>query len=237
MDDTAVAVVTGANSGIGRATAIHLACKSLRVFGSVRRRASADKLHAMASAAGADVELIEMDVADDESVRRSLTGVLDQTGRVDLLVNNAGIGSNGTVEESTPAELLSVMNVNLCGAVRCAQAVLPSMRQRRSGCIVNITSVAGRIGTIAQAPYTASKWALEGISEELALEVASFGVRVVVIEPGVTKSAIFAKNVDVPNTTGAYDAHNRRMLQFYATGIPQATDPTEVAELIYEAYT
>jgi NAD(P)-dependent dehydrogenase (short-subunit alcohol dehydrogenase family) len=154
-----------------------------------------------------------------------------------VLVNNAGIGTNGVVEETTSEALLEVMNVNLCGAVRCAQAVLPGMRERGSGAIVNITSIVGRFGAIAQAPYTASKWALEGLSEELALEVAAFGVRVVVVEPGITKSAIFAKNVEVPHATGAYDAHNRRMLQFYATGIPQATDPVEVAEAVYEAVT
>jgi NAD(P)-dependent dehydrogenase (short-subunit alcohol dehydrogenase family) len=169
-------------------------------------------------------------------VRDGIAGVLDRTGHIDLLVNNAGIGGNGTVEEVSSAEVLDVMNVNVCGAMRCLQAVLPSMRERRSGCIANVTSITGRIGAIAQAPYVASKWALEGLSEELALEVAAFGVRVVVIEPGITKSAIFAKNVDVPNATGAYDAHNRWMLQMYAAGIPQATDPVEVAAVIYEAY-
>ena len=237
MDDTAVAVVTGANSGIGRAIAVHLASKGYRVFGTVRRIASAEKLQAMASAAGTAVELVEMDVADDASVRTGIADVLDQAGRVDVLVNNAGVGSNGVVEEVTAAELLEVMNINLCGAVRCAQAVLPGMRERGSGAIVNITSIVGRIGAIAQAPYVASKWALEGLSEELALEVAAFGVRVVVVEPGITKSAIFAKNVDVPNGTRAYDAHNRWMMQMYAAGIPQATDPFEVAEVVYEAVT
>jgi NAD(P)-dependent dehydrogenase (short-subunit alcohol dehydrogenase family) len=215
---------------------VHLASKGLRVFGTVRRMASAEKLQAMAAAAGTSVELIEMDVADDDSVRDAIAGVLATTGRVDLLVNNAGIGTNGTVEEASSSVLLDVMNVNLCGAVRCAQAVLPSMRERHSGCIVNITSIVGRIGAIAQAPYTASKWALEGLSEELALEVAAFGIRVVIVEPGITKSAIFAKNTVVPNDTGAYEAHNRWMLQMYATGIPQATDPHEVAEVIYEAF-
>ena len=237
MDDRAVAVVTGANSGIGRAIAVHLASKGYRVFGTVRRIASAEKLLAMAAAAGTEVELVELDVADDTSVRTGIADVIDQAGRVDVLVNNAGIGNNGVVEEATPESHLETMNVNLCGAVRCIQAVLPGMRERRSGTIVNITSIVGRFGAIAQAPYVASKWALEGLSEELALEVASFGVRVVVVEPGITKSAIFAKNTEVPHETGAYDAHNRWMLQFYASGIPQATDPMEVAEIVHEAVT
>jgi NAD(P)-dependent dehydrogenase (short-subunit alcohol dehydrogenase family) len=235
--DNAVAVVTGANSGIGRATAVHLATKGYRVFGTVRRIASAEKLQAMAGAAGAAVDLVEMDVADDASVRTGIADVLDQAGRIDVLVNNAGVGNNGVVEETTAEALLEVMNINLCGAVRCAQAVLPGMRERGSGAIVNITSLAGRIGAIAQAPYVASKWALEGLSEELALEVAPFGIRVVVVEPGVTKSAIFAKNVDLPPTVGVYDAHYRRMLQFYAAGIPQATDPSEVGAIIHHAVT
>ncbi len=236
-DDRAVAVVTGANSGIGRAVAVHLASNGMRVFGTVRRLASAEKLKAMAAAAGTSVELVAMDVADDDSVRPAFESILDAAGHVDVLVNNAGVGGNAVVEEATPDQLLEVMNVNLCGAVRCTQAVLPSMRARHSGCIVNVTSIAGRFGALAQAPYVASKWALEGLSEELALEVAPFGIRVVVIEPGVTKSAIFAKNTDAPDRTGAYDDHYRRMLQMYATGISNATDPFEVAEAVQAAVT
>jgi NAD(P)-dependent dehydrogenase (short-subunit alcohol dehydrogenase family) len=228
-----VAVVTGANSGIGRATAIHLAGEGYHVVGTVRDVGRAGKLLAMAAEAGVAVSLVEMDVADDDSVRDALSGV----GPVDVLVNNAGVAGNATVEECPPALFDDVMNVNLNGAVRCIQAVLPDMRARRSGTIVNVTSVVGRIGAIAQAPYVASKWALEGLSEELALEVAAFGIRVVIIEPGVTKSAIFAKNVDAPNATGAYDAHYRRLLQFYAAGLASATDPFEVARLIHDAVT
>ena len=135
-----------------------------------------------------------------------------------MLVNNAGIGGNAVAEECSPELYLDVMNVNLCGAVRCLQAVLPQMRERGSGAIVNITSIAGRMAAIAQSPYVASKFAFEGVSEGLAQELAPFGIRVVIIEPGVTKSAIFAKNVDAPNATGAYDAPYRRMFQFYAAG-------------------
>ena len=232
-----VAVVTGANSGIGRATAIHLATKGYEVYGTIRDRARATKLEAMAAEREAVVELVELDVADDESVRQGFEEILTRAGRVDVLVNNAGVGGNAVVEAVTSAELLDVMNVNLCGAVRCAQAVLPGMRERRSGAIVNVTSVVGRIGALAQAPYTASKWALEGLSEELAIEVAPFGVRVVIVEPGITKSAIFAKNVDTPGDMSDYEPQYRRMMQMYAAGIPNATDPFEVAGVIHEAVT
>jgi NAD(P)-dependent dehydrogenase (short-subunit alcohol dehydrogenase family) len=113
--------------------------------------------------------------------------------------------------------------------------VLPQMRERGRGAIVNITSIAGRVAAIGQQPYVTSKWAFEGLSEGLAQELAPFGIRVAIIEPGVTKSAIFAKTIDAPNATGAYDAPYRRMFQFYAAGIAQATDPFEVGEVVRHA--
>ena len=175
--DQPVSVVTGANSGIGRATAIHLADKGHRVIGTVRSIEKADKLRNMAADADVSVELFELDVADDDSVRAGFERILEATGRVDHLVNNAGVGGNAVAEECPPELYLSVMNVNLCGAVRCIQAVLPQMRERGSGTIVNITSVAGRIAALAQSPYVASKWAFEGLSEGLAQELAPFGIR------------------------------------------------------------
>lgn len=232
---TTVSVVTGANSGIGRATAIHLARLGHEVHGSVRNLDSAAKLRSMAEETGVEVSLFVMDVADDASVRDGLGGVLERAGRVDVLVNNAGVGGNAVMEECPTQLYNEVFNINVCGAVRCAQAVLPGMRERRSGTIVNVTSITGRFAAIAQQPYVASKWALEGATEGLAQEVAPFGIRVAIIEPGVTKSAIFAKNVDAPNQSGAYDAHYRRLFQFYKAGMAGATDPFEVAEVIAHA--
>jgi NAD(P)-dependent dehydrogenase (short-subunit alcohol dehydrogenase family) len=234
---TVTSVVTGANSGIGRATAIHLATQGHVVYGTVRHVDKADKLRSMAAEAGAEVHLVELDVADDESVRRGFAHILDEAGGVDVLVNNAGIGGNAVVEECPPQLYLDSFNVNLCGAVRCLQQVLPGMRARRAGAVVNITSVVGRVAALAQSPYVASKWAFEGLSEGLAQELAPFGIRVAIIEPGVTKSAIFAKNIDAPNQTGAYDAQYRRMFQFYTAGLAAATDPFEVAKVVYQAIT
>ena len=233
-----ISVVTGANSGIGRATAIHLAQQGHTVYGTVRSVDKAGKLQAMSAEAQVEINLVELDIADDESVSAGFARILDETdGCVDVLVNNAGVGGNAVAEECPPATYLDVMNVNLCGAVRCLQQVLPGMRARHSGAIVNITSIAGRIAALAQSPYVTSKWAFEGLSEGLAQELAPFGIRVVIIEPGVTKSAIFAKNIDAPNQSGAYDAHYRRLFQFYAAGYAQATDPFEVAHLIEHAVT
>lgn len=227
--------MTGANSGIGRATALHLAESGHNVYGTVRSVARAGKLLDAAEAKGVAVELIELDIASDSSVRDGFAQILDHAGHVDHLVNNAGVGGNGVVEESSSERLLDVMNVDLCGAVRCLQAVLPGMRERGNGTVVNITSVAGRLAAIAQAPYVAAKWALEGISEQLAMEVAPFGVRVAIIEPGVTKSSIFGKNTDAPDVSGVYGPHYQRMLQMYAAGYLHASDAVEVARVIQHA--
>jgi NAD(P)-dependent dehydrogenase (short-subunit alcohol dehydrogenase family) len=232
-----ICVVTGANSGIGRATAIHLAREGHVVYGTVRDVERAGKLLSMASDADVEVSLVELDVADDTSVANGFARILDEAGRVDVLVNNAGVGGNAVVEECSSSMFLDVMNVNLCGAIRCAAAVLPGMRQRGSGTIVNVTSVVGKFGSVGQAPYVASKWAFEGVSEELAHEVAPFGIRVVIVEPGITKSAIFAKNVDAPNSSGAYDTQYRRLFQFYAKGLVDATPAQEVAVVIHDAIT
>jgi len=235
MTESPVSVVTGANSGIGRATALHLAESGHEVYGTVRSTARAGKLLDAAEERGVAVELIEVDIASDSSVRDGFARILDRAGRVDHLVNNAGIGGNGVVEEVSADRLLEVVNVDLCGAVRCLQAVLPGMRERGSGTIVNITSVAGRLAAIAQAPYVAAKWALEGISEELAIEVAPFGVRVAIVEPGVTKSSIFGKNTDLPNASGVYGPQYERMMQMYAAGYIHATDAIEVARVVRHA--
>ena len=232
-----VSVVTGANSGIGRATALHLASIGHEVYGTVRDVARAEKLLGLAKAQGVELNLITLDVANDESVKVGMAEILEKAGHIDVLVNNAGVGGNSVAEEC-PVELYAdVMNVNLYGAIRCLQAVLPSMRERKSGTIVNVTSIVGRLAALGQSPYVTSKWAFEGLSEGLAQEVAPFGIRVAIIQPGVTKSAIFAKNIDTPNQTGAYDDHYRRMFQFYTAGLAQATDALEVAKIIEHAIT
>lgn len=232
-----VAVVTGANSGIGRAAAVDLAAKGWRVFATMRSLDKGAKLGEMAAAAGVEVTPVVCDVTSDEQVAAAFGSIIDDAGRVDVLVNNAGIGGNGVLEE-TPIDLYrETMDVNVYGIVRCCQAVLPQMRAQGSGAIVNISSVAGRIAALAQSPYVVSKWALEGLSEGLAQEVAPFGIRVVIVEPGVVRTAIMAKNIDAPNASGAYDVHNRRLFAFYAAGLANPGHPSEVADVIYEAVT
>lgn len=234
---TPVSVVTGSNSGIGRATAVYLAAQGHEVYATMRNLDSAGKLQAMAADAGVELHLVPMDVSKDDSVKQAFAQILGEAGRLDAIVNNAGVGGNGVTEECSIELYEDVMNVNLYGAIRCIQAALPTMRAQNSGCIVNISSLVGRMCHLGQSPYYVSKWAMEAMSEGLAQEMAPFGIRVAIIEPGVTKSAIFAKNVDAPNHTGAYDTHYRRFLQFYAAGIPVATPPEEVAEVVHHAIT
>ena len=233
------AVVTGANSGIGRATTLAFAQAGYHVFGTVRGLEKADKLLAKATSLSlADrITLVEMDVADSASVSKGFAQIYAATDQVDVLVNNAGVGGNAVTEECPVDTYTEVFNINHNGSVRCIQAVLPQMRKRGSGAIVNVSSVVGRITAIAQSPYYVSKWAVEGMSEGLAHEVAPFGIRVAIVEPGITRSSIFSKNIDAPNQSGAYDAHYRRLFAFYAAGITNATPAEEAAATILEAAT
>jgi len=224
-------LITGANSGIGRASALCLARSGYRVYAAMRSTAKADKLLAQVAEAGCEVHPVELDVTDAASVRRASRQVLADAGHLDVLINNAGIAWNATVEDVDVEAAKLVFETNYWGVIRCTQAVLPAMRERGSGHIVNISSVAGRFAALAQPIYASSKWALECLSENLAQEVAPFGLRVSVIEPGVARTAILPKNVGHPEPT-AYAAAYRRMLQFYRKGIEAAVPAEAVAETL-----
>ena len=232
-----VAMITGANSGIGRGAAVDLAGKGWTVYGSMRSLDKGAKLADMAAAAGVVVHPVICDVTDTDSVNRAVAEVTEASGGIDVMVNNAGIGGNGVLEETPLSLYQDVMDVNVYGIIRCTQAVLPQMRERGSGCIINISSIAGLFAAVAQSPYVASKWAVEGLTEGLAQEVAHLGIRVAMIEPGIVRTAIMAKNTEAPNESGAYDAAYRRLFAFYAKGLATPGHPSEVSEVIYEAAT
>jgi len=232
-----VALITGANSGIGRSAAVDLAAKGWTVYGSMRGLEKGEKLAAMCADAGVEVHPVVCDVTDTESVNRAVAEVIADAGHLDVLVNNAGIGGNGVLEETSVEDYASVMDVNVYGVVRASQAVLPHMRERGSGCIINVSSIAGVIAALAQSSYVTSKWALEGLTEGFAQEVVGQGIRVALIEPGIVKTAIMAKNSDAPNESGAYDAAYRRLFNFYASGLANPGMPSEVAAVIYQAAT
>ena len=174
-----VVLITGCSSGIGRATALEAARRGHRVFASSRRR---EDLSFLPSQRG--VTALLLDVTDAASVARAVEAVLREAGRLDALINNAGFGQYGAVEDVSPEEWRRQFDVNLFGAVVAIRAVLPAMRAARRGTIVNVSSVAGKISIPFAAPYCASKHALEALSDALRVEVAPFGIRVVVVEPG-----------------------------------------------------
>ena len=234
-----IALITGANSGIGRSAAVDLATKGWTVYGSMRSLDKGERLVAMAAEAGVEdrVHAVVCDVTDTESVNRAVAEVTADGGRIDVLVNNAGVGGNGVTEEVPVERYAEIMDVNVYGIVRGVQAVAPQMRERGEGCIINIGSVAGVIAAVGQAPYVASKWAVEGLTEGLAQEMAAFGVRVALIEPGVVRTAILAKNTDAPNDTGAYERAYRRLFRFYQAGLANPGHPSEVADVIHEIVT
>ena len=226
-------IVTGANSGIGRSTAITLAKNDYTVFATMRSLERGDKLRGIAQELNLEIKAVELDVSDTDSVNQGINEILNQTDQIDILINNAGVGSNAVIEDVDIESDKSVFETNFWGVVRCIQAVLPTMRQQKSGHIIQVSSIAGRVGLPAQPIYSASKWALEGLSENLAHDLSSFGVRVSIIEPGVTRTAILGKNNTVPQNDDFENIY-ARMLDMYMQGIEANIRPEAVSETILQ---
>jgi NAD(P)-dependent dehydrogenase (short-subunit alcohol dehydrogenase family) len=178
----ATVLITGTSSGIGMATTLVLARAGHTVIATMRNPAASPELADTAAREGLPVRILTLDVTSDESVRSCVAAV---DGPIDVLVNNAGVECHGSIEELPMEDIVGTMNTNYFGAVRCIKAVLPRMRDARSGCIINISSVAGRISNPPLGAYAASKFALEAMSEALAGEVQPFGIRVAIVEPGI----------------------------------------------------
>jgi NAD(P)-dependent dehydrogenase (short-subunit alcohol dehydrogenase family) len=187
-------LITGCSSGLGLTTAVTLAKNGFRVFATVRSLDKRGDLDKALADAGTTATVLPLDVTDEAAISATVAQILAETGGIDALVNNAGLAIGGFVEDFTLAEIRAQMETNFFGLVALTKAVLPSMRQRRSGRIVNISSIGGRVGNPIIAPYVASKFAVEGFSESLSFEAELFGVQVVLIEPGAYKTDIFEKN-------------------------------------------
>jgi NAD(P)-dependent dehydrogenase (short-subunit alcohol dehydrogenase family) len=181
---------------------VYLAGKGHHVYASVRNPDRASDLRAAAGTAG--INIIQIDVNDEQSVKKGVGQVLEREGRIDVLVNNAGIAPLGPLEEVDDATVQGVFDTNVFGALRCVRAVLPSMRKQGSGTIINISSVAGHVSTCCSGVYAASKFALEGLSEALAQEVKPFGIHVALVEPGFILTPIIGKALEtLPSAEGS----------------------------------
>jgi NAD(P)-dependent dehydrogenase (short-subunit alcohol dehydrogenase family) len=231
-----VVLITGCSSGIGLASARRFAAAGFRVYASVRRPDSAAELRAEAAARGWALTTPTLDVTSDPSVNDAVAAIIAEAGRIDVLVNNAGYYLLGPLEEITPDELRAQLETNVVGVLRVTRAVLPAMRERRAGAIVNMSSVSGRVALPVAAPYHASKWALEALVEGLRYEVAAFGVRVTMIEPGPFKTALHAKEV---RGGGRVDSPYRDLVAAYdrRSAALRRADVERVAGVILRAAT
>jgi len=231
-----VVFVTGSSTGIGEATALHFAHLGDTVYATMRAPdRSGDELHVAARGEELDVTLLALDVDDDHSVARAIGAAMERSGHIDVLVNNAGIGKLTSVEEVSMEDAKAVFETNVLGPLRTMQAVLPSMRARRSGAIVNITSISGRLVSGGHGIYSSSKYALEAMSEALAIETRKYGLRVIIIEPGFISTPILDKASKPLDADGPYAEVLSRMQAMYTHARAQADPPSVVAEAIAHA--
>lgn len=227
MSNPTVVFVTGVSSGIGRATAEQFAQRGCTVFGSVRDLRKTQPIPG--------VERVEMDVRDERSVQRAVQAIIAKAKRIDVLVNNAGGTLLGAVEETSVAEAQALFDTNVFGALRTSQAVLPHMREQRAGRIVNVSSVLGFLPAPYMGLYSASKHAVEGLSETLDHEVRRFGVRVVLVEPSYTKTNLDLNAPEAASRISAYDSDRDLASRAIVKSVQKAPAPETVAATIVEA--
>jgi NAD(P)-dependent dehydrogenase (short-subunit alcohol dehydrogenase family) len=233
---TKTALVTGASSGIGEATALKLHELGYTVYGAARRT---DRLQQLATRG---IRPLAMDVTDDDSMRAGVEQIIAETGRIDVLINNAGYGSYGAIEDVPLDEARRQFDVNVFGAMRLTQLVLPHMRRQHSGTVVNISSMGGKIHTPLGGWYHGTKFALEALSDCLRLEVKPFGIDVVVIEPGGIKTEwgdIAADGLLAASGSGAYADQAKAMAKTLGAeaGSGRTSPPTVIADAIAKAVT
>ena len=238
MANDKIAVVTGSSSGIGLMTTVELALNGYRVAATMRDLGRRGRLEDAAQKAGVRerLDLRRLDITESDSLPDIVNAMVRDHGRIDVLVNNAGFGTGGFVEDMSLAELRHQMETNFFGNVAMSKAVLPVMRAQRSGHIIQVTSVAGRMAAPLLGAYAASKFALEGWSEALRIEVHSLGIRVVLVEPGDYDTDIWDRNVVIARQATDPSSPNRernqRFVEFVQSRAAKRRDPREVARLI-----
>ena len=232
-----VAVVTGTSSGIGFETALALAREGYYTYATMRDVTKSDRIKELGKKDNLKISVLELDVDDENSVKNAIQKILDQKQRIDILVNNAGWGLWGCVEDVSVDEFKAQFDTNFFSIIRLIQEVGPTMRTQGSGKIINISSVAGRIGFPASPAYISSKFALEGLSECLRLEMAPFGVDVVIIEPGVIKTNFLnpLKLAKKSESDTAYSNITTKVVSGVKMMAEMGTPPKEVADAIVKS--
>ena len=235
-----VALVTGSSSGIGFETSVLLARNGFHTYSTVRNLEKSQALINVAKKDGLPLQVIELDVSSDKSVRDGVNSVLDENKRIDVIVNNAGYALVGAFEDLSMDEIKAQFETNFFGVIRVIQAVLPTMRDHRNGRIVNLSSMGGRIAIPLDSAYHGTKFALEGLSESLQYEVEPFGIKIILIEPGAIKSNFF-NNLKMASKAQRPDSPYTQMMQKLNAGfsfiLENAPQPEEVAKVILKAVT
>ena len=232
-----VALVTGCSSGIGLETALALARDGFYTFATMRDLTKTEKIEEAIKKENLNVEILELDVDNKESASTAIEAILGKKQRIDVLVNNAGYGMWGTVEDLSVDEFKEQFETNFFSIIRLIHKIAPIMRKQGSGDIVNISSVAGRIGFPVSPAYISSKFALEGLSESLRFELMPFGVNVIIIEPGVIKTNFFnsMKMAEKSNKNSEYNEITEKVISGVKMMAEMGTHPNEVANTVVKA--
>jgi NAD(P)-dependent dehydrogenase (short-subunit alcohol dehydrogenase family) len=236
-----VAIVTGSSSGIGYETALILARNGFITYATMRNLDKSDNLRLIATKENLPISIKQLDITDDLSVKDAIQSIFSETGRIDVLVNNAGYALNGALEDLAINEIKEQYETNVFGLIRTSQAVLPTMRNQKSGTIVNISSSVVTMGGYpGGAAYVGTKFAVEGLSESKAYELEPFGIKVVIVEPGVigtnfVNNVVFAKKSQDPNSP--YSQITQKMFSAFEEMLKNASSPELVAKVVLEAVT
>ncbi len=223
--DTKVVLVTGGSSGIGRSICTFLSAKGYRVFGTTRNLKNHDQPETF--------ELLELDVAHEGTIKNAVSYIIEKAGRLDVLINNAGVGITGPLEETPITEMHNAFETNLYGPMRVAQQVIPQMRKQGNGFILNITSIAGFMGLPYRGVYSATKGALEIAMEALRMEIKGFGITVTNLAPGDFATNIASGRYHVPAVESSPYKAYQDTLQKINDDVDHASDPILVAEMVY----
>lgn len=233
-----IALVTGSSSGIGYETALLLARNGFHTCATMRNTEKSESLRKIAEKEKLPIRFVQLDVDDDDSVNSAIGEIENELGKIDVLINNAGYGLVGGFEDLAPDEIRQQFETNLFGVIRVIQRVLPGMRTRRNGIIVNISSGAGIVGFPCMSGYVSTKFALEGLSESIAHELLPFGIKVIIIEPGVIKTDFVRNSVTSKRALSESSAYFDILGKIRENLIlmqEHATSPADVAKIIFDA--